>query len=249
MSPASEVRQCVHCGGAIPLGGALAGQCPYCLLEAGLEEGAGDLAGVELPVEPAESPLPAGTRVGPYQIEVLLGAGGMSQVYRALDTRLGRKVAIKFLSEAIADTAGRRRFQREAQMASALNHPHIVTVYDAGEFGARQFLVTELIETGTLSDWAGRQEHTPHEIVDVLVGVADALAAAHEANILHRDIKPANILVTESGFAKLADFGLAKLAEIVAPEQETRTPTDTLTRPGVIVGTIVYMSPEQAMGR
>ena len=249
MSPASEVRQCVHCGGAIPLGGALAGQCPYCLLEAGLEEGAGDLAGVELPVEPAESPLPAGTRVGPYQIEVLLGAGGMSQVYRALDTRLGRKVAIKFLSEAIADAAGRRRFQREAQMASALNHPHIVTVYDAGEFGARQFLVTELIETGTLSDWAGRQEHTPHEIVDVLVGVADALAAAHEANILHRDIKPANILVTESGFAKLADFGLAKLAEIVAPEQETRTPTDTLTRPGVIVGTIVYMSPEQAMGR
>jgi serine/threonine protein kinase/Tol biopolymer transport system component len=236
------------------LTGALAGQCPRCLLEAGLEDGAGHLAGEELPEDAGESPLPAGSQVGPYRIEALLGAGGMSEVYRALDTRLGRKVAIKFLSEAVADAAGRRRFQREAQMASALNHPHIVTVHDVGEFGDRQYLVTELIETGALGDWAARQERTAHEIVDVLAGVADALAAAHEANILHRDIKPANILVTQSGFAKLADFGLAKLAESPKSGENALAPaevamrTEVTTRVGVIVGTIAYMSPEQAMG-
>jgi serine/threonine protein kinase/Tol biopolymer transport system component len=253
VSAASQIRQCVRCGGALPLTGALAGHCPSCLLEAGLEEGSGDPAGEE-PPEGAGSLLPAGTQVGPYQIEVLLGAGGMSQVYRALDTRLGRKVAIKFLSGEVADAAGRRRFQREAQMASALNHPHIVTVYDVGEFADRQYLVTELIETGSLSDWARRQKRAPHEIVEVLAGVADALAAAHDANILHRDIKPPNILVTESGFAKLVDFGLAKLAESpkpgenpLAPAQAT-TRTEVTTRVGVIVGTIAYMSPEQAMG-
>jgi serine/threonine protein kinase/Tol biopolymer transport system component len=249
MSPASEVRQCVRCGGALRLTGTLAGKCPYCLLEAGLEEGPGDLETEEPPEGATESALPAGTQVGPYQIEAWLGAGGMSQVYRALDTRLGRRVAIKFLSLAVADAAGRRRFQREAQMASALNHPHIVTVYDAGEFGTRQYLVTELVETGTLSDWAARQKRNPHDIVDVLAGVADALAAAHEANILHRDIKPTNILVTQSGFAKLADFGLAKLAEGPKPDETALAPSEVTTRTGVIVGTIAYMSPEQAMGR
>jgi Tol biopolymer transport system component len=187
-------------------------------------------------------------QIGSYQIEGLLGAGGMGQVYRAVDTRLGRKVAIKVLSDALADAAGRRRFQREAQMASSLNHPHILTVYDAGEFEGRQYLVTEFVDGGTLGDWARRQQRGPRDVVDLLIGVASGLAAAHEVNILHRDIKPANILVSKNGYAKLADFGLAKLAESMTGEGVMPALTE-LTRPGVIVGTIAYMSPEQASGR
>jgi serine/threonine protein kinase/Tol biopolymer transport system component len=221
--------------------GGLAGKCPYCLLKAGLGE--------DLINEPAGGSLPIGCQIGPYQIEALLGGGAMGQVYRVMDTRLRRKVAIKFLSATVADAAGRRRFQREAQMASSLNHPHILTVHDAGEFEARQYLVTELVEGGTLSDWTRQQKREYHEIADLLAGVADALAAAHEANILHRDIKPANILVTRSGFAKLADFGLAKLVETIKYDGIAPTPAEAATRPGVIVGTIAYMSPEQASGR
>jgi serine/threonine protein kinase len=184
-------------------------------------------------------------RVGPYQIQALIGEGGMGKVYRALDTRLNRLVAIKVLASVVADVAGLRRFQREAQMASSLNHPHILTVHDVGEVDDRQYLVTEFIDGGTLRDWARAAPRTRREIVDVLVGVADALATAHEAGILHRDIKPQNILVTRSGYAKLADFGLAKLTDDLI---ETRTLTDGATRPGVVVGTIAYMSPEQASG-
>ena len=190
-----------------------------------------------------------GPQIGPYHIECLLGVGGMGQVYRAVDSRLGRKVAIKFLSACVADAAGRRRFQREAQMASSLNHPHILTVYDAGEFEGKQYLVTEFVDGGTLTDWARQQKRAWREIVDLLAGVADGLATAHAANILHRDIKPSNVLVTKSGYAKLADFGLAKLVEGVAVQDATRTLTEDATRPGVIVGTIAYMSPEQASGR
>jgi serine/threonine protein kinase len=173
----------------------------------------------------------------------------MGVVYKAEDTELGRKVAIKFLSASVADAAGRRRFQREAQMASSLNHPHILTVYDAGEFEGRQYLVTEFLDGGTLTDWARRQKRQWREIVDLLAGVADGLAAAHAANILHRDIKPGNVLVTKSGYAKLADFGLAKLVEGVTPDEAALTLTEEATRPGVIMGTIAYMSPEQASGR
>ena len=184
-------------------------------------------------------------RVGPYQIEDRLGEGGMGTVYRALDTRLNRLVAIKFLASDRADVAALRRFQREAQMASSLNHPHILTVHDVGEFEGQQYLVTELVDGGTLRDWMRAGHHTRREIVELLAGVADALATAHDAGILHRDVKPANILVTRSGFAKLADFGLAKLSDDVV---ETRTLTEGRTRPGVVVGTIAYMSPEQASG-
>jgi serine/threonine protein kinase len=203
-------------------------------------------------------PLCPATQIGPYRIEALLGAGGMGEVYRAVDTKLNRPVAVKLLSEELADAAAGRRFQREAQMASSLNHPHIVTVHDAGEIEGRQYLVTEYVDAGTLKDWAKAPEskapRTWREIVELLVGVADGLSIAHGAGILHRDIKPANILLTRSGYAKLADFGVAKLVERpvpaeVPPDEATRTLTEKHTRPGVVVGTIAYMSPEQAAGK
>ncbi|MGH9678460.1 MAG: serine/threonine protein kinase, partial [Candidatus Acidiferrales bacterium] len=128
-----------------------------------------------------------------------------------------------------------------------MNHPHIVTVYDAGEFAERQYLVTEFVDGGTLKTWARSAKRTWFQIIELLTGVADGLAAAHAAGILHRDIKPDNILVSRSGYAKLADFGLAKLAE-VADNDLTRTLTEGRTRPGVLIGTVPYMSPEQASG-
>ena len=166
----------------------------------------------------------------------------------ALDTKLQRRVAIKFLSDDLADAEARRRFQREAQMASSLNHPHIVTVHDIGEFEGRQYLVTEYVDGGTLKDWVKEKRRTPKEVAELLTGVADGLAAAHQAGILHRDIKPMNILVARNGYAKLADFGLAKLAEDGAIDLAARSPEGP-TRPGLILGTIAYMSPEQASGQ
>jgi tetratricopeptide (TPR) repeat protein/predicted Ser/Thr protein kinase len=191
---------------------------------------------------------PAGLKMGQYLIESKLGEGGMGTVWLALDTRLGRQNAIKFLSDDLADAEARRRFQREAQMASALNHPHIVTVYDIGEFEGRQYLVTEYVDGGTLKDWIKVRRRTPNEVVELLTGVADGLAAAHQAGILHRDIKPMNILVARNGYAKLADFGLAKLAENGTIDLAAKLP-EGRTRPGLILGTISYMSPEQASGQ
>jgi eukaryotic-like serine/threonine-protein kinase len=193
--------------------------------------------------------LASGTKVGPYEIVAPLGEGGMGTVYRALDTKLNRPVAIKFLSNELADATARRRFQREAQMASSLNHPHILTVHDAGEFENRQYLVTEFVDGGTLKDWARAEKRNWTQIVELLTGVADGLAAAHAAGITHRDIKPANILVAKNGYAKLADFGLAKLDEVAPQGDATVTLIEEATRPGMIMGTIAYMSPEQASGR
>src|SRR5262249_22100036 len=186
-----------------------------------------------------------GQKFGQYEIASVLGEGGMGVVYRATDTKLNRPVAIKFLTDELADAAARRRFQREAQTASSLNHPHIVTVHDVGEWEGRQYLVTEYIDGGTLRDWAGSANRTWRETSELLAGVADGLAAAHEAKILHRDIKPGNILLTKSGYAKLTDFGLAKLLEAPKPSDPAMTQP---TRPGMIVGTIAYLSPEQAHG-
>ena len=189
-----------------------------------------------------------GTQLGSYRIESAIGSGGMGTVYRALDTKLNRPVAIKFLSDHLADVAARRRFQREAQMASSLNHPHIVTVFDVGEFEGRQYLVTEFVDGGTLKDWLKAEKRAWRQTVELLAGVADGLAAAHKAGILHRDVKPANILVAQNGYAKVADFGLAKLTESETEADATKTLTEAHTRPGMIVGTIAYMSPEQASG-
>ena len=189
-------------------------------------------------------PLPAGSQIGPYEIVALLGSGGMGDVFRARDTRLNRQVAIKFLANAIADPLAISRFQQEALTASSLNHPHIVTVFESGEIDGKQYLVAELVDGGTLNEWVHHETRTWKQIVDMLVGVADGLAVAHAAGILHRDIKPDNILVTKSGYAKLADFGLAKLDTSTA--DRSRAITVQGTRHGVIVGTIAYMSPEQA---
>jgi len=190
--------------------------------------------------------LAAGVQIGAFRIERVLGHGGMGTVYLAVDTKLNRRVAIKLLSDDLADAAARRRFQREAQTASSLNHPHILTVHDVGEFEGRQYLVTEYVDGGTLRDWAIAEKHSWRQILELLTGVADGLAAAHGAGILHRDIKPANVLVAQNGYAKLADFGLAKLAEA---SEAAASEADDATRPGLIVGTVAYMSPEQASGR
>jgi serine/threonine protein kinase/Tol biopolymer transport system component len=195
----------------------------------------------------AATVISSGVQVGTYKIEGLLGAGGMGEVFRAVDTKFNRPVAIKFLSAELADTAARHRFQREAQMASSLNHPHILTVHDAGDFEGRQYLVTEFVDGGTLHTWAKQEKRGWRQTAEMLAGVADGLASAHAAGILHRDIKPANILVAKNGYAKLADFGLAKLEEPPDPAG-TRTLTEGQTRPGLLMGTIPYMSPEQASG-
>jgi eukaryotic-like serine/threonine-protein kinase len=194
------------------------------------------------------TPSLVGIRIGQYDLQSVLGSGAMGDVYRAVDTKLNRPVAIKVLADDLASPSARRRFQREAQLASSLNHPHILTVHDVGEYEDRQYLVTEFVDSGTLREWALSRARTWRQILDVLVGVADALATAHDAGILHRDVKPANILVATNGYAKLADFGLAKLHE-PAKNEETRTIGEAPTKPGVVIGTIAYMSPEQAAGR
>jgi serine/threonine protein kinase/tetratricopeptide (TPR) repeat protein len=190
--------------------------------------------------------LATGTLIGTYRIDGPLGAGGMGIVYRATDTKLNRPAAIKVLPENLADPEARRRFQREAQMVSSLNHPHIVTVYDAGEYQDRQFLITEYVDGGTLRQWAS-QPREWQQIVELLIGVADGIAVAHEAGILHRDIKPENILLAKNGYAKLADFGLAKLLEVDPLADDAFQgikPGDNST----LIGTAAYMSPEQAQG-
>jgi Tol biopolymer transport system component len=188
-----------------------------------------------------------GTTIGTYRLDHQLGEGGMGTVYRATDTKLNRAVAIKFLSTDLADASARRRFQREAQLASSLNHPHILTVYDTGELDGRQYLVSELVDGGTLRDWIKASPRSWQDVVELVIGLADGLATAHEAGILHRDVKPENVLITKSGYAKLADFGLAKLRE--SPSLVADAPTEMRTRPGIIVGTVAYMSPEQASGQ
>ena len=189
-----------------------------------------------------------GTTVGQYAITGLLGEGGMGVVYSARDTRLDRTVAVKVLVAPVADAAARARFEREAQTASSLNHPHLLTVFDVFEHEQRLYLVTEFVDGGTLRDWMLRTKPSWRRVIELLVGAADGLAAAHAAGIVHRDIKPENILVTNTGYAKVADFGLAKL---YAPDEGSASERTTMaqTRTGAIVGTVAYMSPEQALGQ
>ncbi len=199
-------------------------------------------------------PLTAGSRLGPYEVVGPLGAGGMGEVYRAHDTRLGRDVAIKVLPQHATRSAdARQRFEREARAISSLNHPHVCTLYDVGHEGDTDFLVLELLEGETL---AARLEKGPLAIGDLLriaIEIADALDKAHRHGILHRDLKPQNVMLTKAG-AKLMDFGLAKSSGALVPGssplQSLSPPTRTtpLTAQGTLVGTFQYMSPEQLEG-
>jgi eukaryotic-like serine/threonine-protein kinase len=209
--------------------------------------------GAELDV-PAATPGPAtlspGTRLGPYEIVAPIGAGGMGEVYRARHVKLGREAAVKVLPPEVASNPARlRRFQREARAASALNHPAIVTIYDIDEDGGTTFLAMELVEGVTLGRRLAQGRLDPKEALRIANAIAAGLARAHDAGIVHRDLKPENVMLTEDGQVKILDFGLAKL---VAGEQTDGKPLTTLslgTQEGMVVGTVPYMSPEQAAGR
>ena len=193
-----------------------------------------------------------GESIAHYQIESLIGVGGMGEVYLARDERLGRKVALKFLPERLtANNVQLSRFKSEARAASALNHPNILTVYEIGTEGNRHFIATEFIEGVTLRAALARGKMSVHDALEVAVQVASALAAAHKAGVVHRDIKPENIMIRPDGYVKVLDFGLAKLTEQKsASDNQDLTITNTQhTHAGLLVGTPRYMSPEQARGQ
>ncbi len=198
------------------------------------------------------------TQIGRYKIIKLLGAGGMGEVYLAEDTKLDRKVAVKFLNEEWSlDVNKLKRFVQEAKAASALNHPNIITVYEIGEEAGKNYIATEFIEGETLREHFAAKELMPlGDILKIGEQIAEALAAAHRAGIIHRDIKPENVMIREDGYVKVLDFGLAKLAGRGEEEKRRRgergsTPVQSplLTNPGMIMGTVSYMSPEQARGK
>src|SRR5581483_5109449 len=192
-------------------------------------------------------PLTSGAKVGPYEIQSQLGAGGMGEVYRARDTRLGRDVAIKVLPESFVRDAERlHRFEQEARAIAALNHPNILGIFDTGQSNGCPYLVSELLEGETLRTILDRGELSSRKATDYAVQIAQGLAAAHEKGIVHRDLKPENIFVTKDGRIKILDFGLAKLAQkSSAASADGLTMTSSHTAAGVVMGTASYMAPEQ----
>src|SRR5215471_12396469 len=191
-------------------------------------------------------PLVVGSRVDSYEIVTLLGAGGMGEVYRARDTALKRDVAIKVLPEFWSrDPERLRRFELEAQAAAALNHPNIVSIFHVGQHDGAPYIVTELLHGESL-------HHGPmrlREVLDLGIEIARGLAAAHDAGIVHRDLKPENLFLTRDGRVKILDFGLAKLNPKVCASDAGTTMLAEGTEPGVVLGTVGYMSPEQVRGQ
>ena len=195
--------------------------------------------------------LTPGTRLGAYEITAPIGKGGMGEVYRARDTKLGRDVAIKVLPEAVAREQERlARFEREGRTLAAMNHPNIAIIHGLEDTSDIRALVMELVEGPTLADRIARGPVPPAEAVSIARQIVDALDAAHERGIVHRDLKPANIKITPEGVVKVLDFGLAKAADELVHPDLTQSPTITgvNTRDGMILGTAAYMSPEQARG-
>jgi eukaryotic-like serine/threonine-protein kinase len=200
--------------------------------------------------------LQTGTRLGPYELTAHIGAGGMGEVWRAVDPRIGRDVAIKILPPAFAADADRlRRFELEARAAGGLNHPNILTLHDLGREAGTPFIVTELLEGETLRqmiDSASRQKLPPRKVVEVAIQIAEGLAAAHERGIVHRDLKPENLFLTHEGRVKILDFGLAKLIVAASTSEDETAQLETAhrdTTPGTVLGTVGYMSPEQVRGQ
>lgn len=208
----------------------------------------------EAATEADETRLPAGERIGPYIVVEFMKAGGMGEVYKARDTRLGRTVALKFLPHSLAaNQLALERFQREARAASALNHPRICTIHDMGQHQNRPYFVMELLVGQSLKERIAAGPLSIPEIIDYASQICDALQAAHATGIVHRDIKPANVFLTSRGNIKILDFGLAKYGtertvRSVAIETAETVTANTLTKPGSIMGTVAYLSPEQARG-
>jgi eukaryotic-like serine/threonine-protein kinase len=192
-------------------------------------------------------PLTPGTRLGPYEILAVVGAGGMGEVYRARDTRLGRDVAVKILSTHLSSDADiHERFLREAKCVSALHHPNICVVHDIGSQDGIDFMVMEYIAGQTLDKSIPPVGLAANLSIKYALQVAEALSSAHAAGVVHRDLKPSNIMIEESGLVRVLDFGLAKLT---VPATALSEAGPLLTMPGLVVGTIAYMSPEQAEGK
>lgn len=195
--------------------------------------------------------LSLGARLGSYEITSLLGSGGMGQVYRAKDLKLGRDVAIKVLREELASDPERlRRFEQEARSASSLNHPNIITIYDIDKHGATPFIAMEYVEGKTLRGVLSEGRLPIKKLLQLSTQIVEGLAKAHSSGIVHRDLKPENLMVSADGFVKILDFGLAKLLRLpsgTGSEVETLSRKDTI--PGSILGTVGYMSPEQAKGQ
>jgi serine/threonine protein kinase len=193
-------------------------------------------------------PIASGTTLGPYEILGPIGSGGMGEVYRAKDTRLGREVALKVLPSEFSSNKDRlSRFEQEARSSSSLNHPNIITVYDIGSVDSSFYIAMELIEGWTLRETLESGPIPLRKSIAIAAQLADGLSKAHDAGIVHRDLKPENIMISRDGFVKILDFGLAKASKTAT--DASAIATIAKTDPGTIVGTVGYMSPEQAAGK